>query len=121
MRTVAAAALVLAFSSTALADVSESLLSRSHAAERAGNKDAAERLAQSAIVADPKRASSYVGLADIYMHAGQPDFAGFYYAEALQIDPQNKDAVKGLATADRASKEETAAAERSLDKQKSGH
>jgi tetratricopeptide (TPR) repeat protein len=113
--------LLLASAGAALADKPESLLARSHAAERAGNRDAAVRLAQSAIVADPQRASSYVGLADVFMHAGQADFAGFYYAEALQIDPQNKEAVQGLETTGRMNKKQAAAAEGSLDKENSGH
>ena len=121
VRTGVAAALALAVAGSALADNPDSLLVRSRAAERGGNKGVAERLAQAAIVADPKRATSYVGLADLYMHAGQPDFAGFYYAEALRIDPQNKEATQGLLTADSVTNKATAAARRSLDKEKSGH
>jgi Tfp pilus assembly protein PilF len=113
--------LLLASAGTALADNAESLLVRSRAAARAGNWDAASRLAQSAIVADPKRVSSYVALADLYLHSGHPDFASFYYAEALQLDPQNKEAQAGLAVSDREAKKQTAAAEHSLDKKNNDH
>lgn len=113
--------LLLASARTALADNAESLLGRSRAAAHAGNWDAASRLAQSAIVADPKRVSSYVALADLYLHSGHPDFASFYYAEALQLDPQNKEAQAGLAVSDREAKKQTAAAEHALDKKNNDH
>lgn len=114
-------ALLLASTGTSIADTAESLLARGHAAERAGKWDAASRLVQSAIVADPKRASTYVALADLYMRAGHPDYATFYYAEALQIDPQDKQAELGLATADRETKKLKAATDRSLDKKNADH
>ena len=114
-------ALFLASAGTALADNAESLLVRSRAAAHAGNWDSASRLAQAAIVADPKRVSSYVALADLYLHSGHPDFASFYYAEALQLDPQNKEAQAGLAVSDRAAKNQTAATDHSLDKKNNGH
>jgi Tfp pilus assembly protein PilF len=76
-----------------------------------GKAVAAERLAQSAIVADPLRASSYVGLANLYLREGRTDFASFYYSEALEIEPENIEAQHGLAQVARAQKQETAAAE----------
>src|SRR5215469_8625248 len=82
-----------AFASTSAAD---SLLAKSKAAEQAGNRDAALRFAQAAIVADPSRPASYTALGDLYMRASQSDFASFYYAEALQIDPQDPAAQRGL-------------------------
>src|SRR5215469_11492321 len=88
-----------AFASTSAAD---SLLAKSRAAEQAGNRDAALRYAQAAIVADPSRASSYTALGDLYMHSSQSDFASFYYAEALLIDPQDPAAQRGLDLADKA-------------------
>jgi tetratricopeptide (TPR) repeat protein len=105
------AAVLLLLSAPALADTSESLMTRSRVAEKLGKADAAERLAQSAIVANPLRASSYVGLADLYLREGRMDFAGFYYAEALEIEPENREAQRGLAQVDSAKKQETAAAE----------
>ena len=116
-----ALALLLVSAGTALADNAETLLVRSRAAAHARNWDAASRLAQSAIVADPKRVSSYVALADLYLHSGHPDFASFYYAEALQLDPQNKEAQAGMVVSDREAKKQTAAAEHSLDKKNDDH
>lgn len=107
-----------AFASTSAAD---SLLARSRAAEQAGNRDAALRLAQAAIVADPSRASSYTALGDLYMHASQSDYASFYYTEALAIDPQDPSAQRGLELADKASDTATAAAASSLDKNQPQH
>lgn len=124
VRFVFASALTLALAGPVMADTAESLLARSRSAERAGKFDMATRFAQGAIVADPKNISPYLALADIYMHAGHPDFAGFYYAEALQLDPQSKLAQDGLATADRAAnetKKRTTAADRSLDKKNTDH
>src|SRR5689334_20326426 len=95
----------------------DTLLAQSRAAERTGNTTAAIRLAQSAIVADPLHTTSYVTLGDLYLRADQSDFAGFYYAEALEIEPDNKDALKGMAEAD-AHNRQTAAAAGSLDKAK---
>jgi len=109
------AAMLLA-SSAAHADTSESLMTRSRAAEKLGKADAAERFAQSAIVADPLRVSSYVGLADLYLREGRTDFASFYYSEALEIEPENVEAQHGLAQADRAQKQETATAEGSANR-----
>jgi tetratricopeptide (TPR) repeat protein len=120
-RIVAVASILLASPGAAPANYPESLLARSRAAEKSGNKLVAERLAQSAIVSDPLQASSYVGLADLYMREGHADFAGFYYAKALEIDPQNKEARRGLEAADHASAERTAQAEHSLDKEKGSH
>jgi tetratricopeptide (TPR) repeat protein len=107
-----------AFASTSAAD---SLLAKSRAAEQAGNRDAALRLAQAAIVADPTRVASYTALGDLYMRASQSDFASFYYTEALAIDPQDPAAQRGLELADKASETATAAAASSLDKNQSQH
>ena len=102
-----------AFGSTSSA---ESLLAKSRAAEQAGNRDAALRYAQAAIVADPTRPASYTALGDLYMQSSQSDFASFYYAEALQIDPQDAAAKRGLELADKAMQTSTAAAATPLDK-----
>lgn len=102
-----------AFGSTSSA---ESLLAKSRAAEQAGNRDAALRYAQAAIVADPTRPASYTALGDLYMQSSQSDFASFYYAEALQIDPQDAAAMRGLELADKAMQTSTAAAATPLDK-----
>lgn len=97
------------------------MIAKSRSADRAGNRDAAIRLAESAIVADPARASSYVELGDLYMRAEQPDFAAFYYAEALEVDPLDVAVQQDLARADAAAKVSTATAAGSLDKVGSPH
>ncbi|MBV9331469.1 MAG: tetratricopeptide repeat protein [Alphaproteobacteria bacterium] len=89
---------------------SDLLMAKSRAADRAGNRAAAMRLAESAIVADPGRAASYVELGDLYMRAGQPDFASFYYSEALEIDPLDMSVQKALTRADAAVSMSTSAA-----------
>ena len=112
----------LLFAPAALASTpnSESLLAKSRAAEQAGNHDAALRFAQAAIVADPMRVSSYTALGDLYRRNNQSDFAAFYYAEALAIDPQDPSAQLGLALAEKESQAQTAAAS-ALDKDQAQH
>ena len=86
----------------------ESLLSQAHDAIGKGDTDLAVRLAQSAIVADPARPTSYVALGDIYAQAGQAEYARSYYDEALGIDPSEPDALKALSALDRTHPEHTA-------------
>ena len=75
----------------------EGLLTQAHAAIAKGDSELALRLAQSAIVADPARPTSYVALGDIYAETGQADFARSYYDAALAIDPAEPGAKKALA------------------------
>jgi Flp pilus assembly protein TadD len=79
----------------------ESLLSQAHDAAGKGDTDLAVRLAQSAIVADPARPTSYVALGDIYAQVGQPEYARSFYEEALGIDPVEPNAVKALTALNR--------------------
>ena len=88
----------------------DSLLTQAHDAIGKGDTDLAVRLAQSAIVADPARPTSYVALGDIYAHAGEPDYARSFYDEALGIDPAEPNALKAIATLDRDHPEHTARA-----------
>jgi Flp pilus assembly protein TadD len=88
----------------------ESLLAQAHAAIGKGDTELALRLAQSAIVADPARPSSYVALGDIYAETGQPEYARSYYDEALGIDPAEPNALKAIAELDRTHPEHTARA-----------
>jgi len=81
----------------------ESLLTQARAAIGRGDRELALRLAQSAIVADPARPTSYVALGDIYAEAGQPDYARSYYDAALNIDPVEPSALKALSALDRTS------------------
>ena len=75
----------------------ESLLTQAHAASTKGETELAVRLAQSAIVADPARPTSYVALGDIYAEAGQPEYARSFYDAALGIDPAHPAALKAIA------------------------
>src|SRR5690348_311906 len=75
----------------------EDLMRQAQDASAKGYKDLALRLAQAAIVADPAKPQTYDFLGDLYAAEGQSDFAGFYYAEALSIDPSDAAAVKGTA------------------------
>ena len=78
----------------------ESLLAQAHAAVGKGDTELALRLAQSAIVADPARPTSYVALGDIYAEAGQADYARNFYDAALGIDPAEPSALKALSALD---------------------
>ncbi len=86
----------------------ESLLSQARDAVGKGDTELAVRLAQSAIVADPARPTSYVALGDIYAQAGQPDYARSFYDQALGIDPSDPAALKARAALDRNHSEHTA-------------
>jgi cytochrome c-type biogenesis protein CcmH/NrfG len=88
----------------------EALLSQAHDAVGKGDTELAVRLAQSAIVADPARPTSYVVLGDIYAGAGQADYARSFYDEALGIDPAEPTALKAIAALDRTHPEHTARA-----------
>jgi tetratricopeptide (TPR) repeat protein len=88
----------------------ESLLTQAQAATAKGDTELALRLAQSAIVADPARPTSYVVLGNIYAQAGQPDYARSYYDAALGIDPVEPGALKARSELDRTHPENTARA-----------
>jgi tetratricopeptide (TPR) repeat protein len=119
----AGVALALVCVEAALASASEadSLLARSKAEEVAGHEQAAIRLAQAAIVSNPARTDSYTALADLYARAHDGESASFYYQEALDIDPQDSAAQRGLMLAQNADKTRAAAAAGSLDKDGSAH
>src|ERR1700760_1006775 len=78
------------------ADTVGTLIPQARDAQKQGNTDLALRLAQSAIVADPARPTSYVALGDIYAAAGQQDYARSFYDAALGIDPAEPNALKAL-------------------------
>ena len=73
------------------------LITQAQDAQVKGEHELALRLAQSAIVADPSQPASYVALGDIYARQGQAEYARSYYELALQIDPQDAGALKGMA------------------------
>jgi tetratricopeptide (TPR) repeat protein len=115
------AAMLIGSASPAFADKVDQLLEKSRAAERLGHRAEAFGLAQSAIVADPARASSYTALGDLYLRQDQSEFARFYFQEALAIDPQERGATDGIARAEAAEKSGPAAAARSLDNPEGPH
>lgn len=88
----------------------ESLLTQAQAAIGKGDTELAVRLAQSAIVADPARPTSYVALGEIYAETGQAEYARSYYDAALGIDPADPSALKALSDLDRTHPEHTARA-----------
>ena len=85
------------------------LVGQARDAQNRGEGDLAIRLAQSAIVADPARPSSYDALADVYLALNQPEAARSYYGEALSIDPGDAGAQRGMAALDRGSPRQQAA------------
>jgi Flp pilus assembly protein TadD len=93
-----------------LASPASSLLSQAQAAQRHGKTELALRLAQSAIVANPADPATYIGLGDIYAHAGDAEFARNSYEKALDIDPQQPIALKAIAALDKDAKPDTASA-----------
>jgi len=97
---------------------SAQLAAQARAAMARGEVDLALRLAQSAIVADPSRPSSYDALGDVYAANHEPDYARNYYEEALSIDPSDPTATKAIASLDRAG--DTRKADASADGAKPG-
>ena len=85
------------------------LVAQSRDAQSKGDTELALRLAQSAIVADPARPSSYDALADIYAATNAPDFARSYYSTALSIDPTDMPAQKAMAALDRGANDKRSA------------
>jgi len=86
----------------------ESLLAGAQTATAKGDIELALRLAQSAIVADPARPTSYVALGNVYAQAGQNEYARSYYDAALDIDPVNPSALKAISALDHTRSETTA-------------
>ena len=78
----------------------ETLLAQAKSAIARGDTDLALRLAQSAIVADPRKPAAYIALGDIYAETGHADFARSYYDAALVIDPSEPAALKAIAALD---------------------
>ncbi len=78
----------------------ESLISQAHAAAAKGKMDDALVLLQSAVVADPSRAASYLALAQLYAEQRDFHFAHKYYDEALYLDPALASALEGEGQAD---------------------
>jgi Tfp pilus assembly protein PilF len=85
------------------------LVQQSRDAQSRGETELALRLAQSAIVADPARPSSYDALADIYAANNAPDYARSYYSTALSIDPTDMAAQKAMAALDRGANDKRSA------------
>jgi tetratricopeptide (TPR) repeat protein len=94
-----AAAVALAATS-ALAHPDPSPIARSRVAEQKGQIAQALLLIQSAIVAHPGDPANYIALGDLYSRTGHPNAAIKYYDDALFIDPTDRIALKGMALAD---------------------
>ena len=88
----------------------DDLMRQAQDASIKGDKDLALRLAQAAIVADPTKPATYDLLGDLYAAGGEGNFAGFYYGEALSIDPSDAAAAKGTAALARGSDQRAAEA-----------
>jgi Flp pilus assembly protein TadD len=73
------------------------LITQAQDAQVKGDHELALRLAQAAIVADPTKPQPYVALGDIYARQGQAEFARSYYDAALEVDPQDAAAQRGIA------------------------
>ncbi len=69
-------------------------------AAKQGNALAAVQLYQSAIIFAPSDPNGYNRLAQYYVGAHQPDMAEKYFGIALDVDPANASALKGLALLD---------------------
>ena len=102
--------LLLLGSAPALASDVPALLAQAEAAQSQGKAELAQRLAQSAVVADPADPAAYIGLGDIYARQGLNDFARNSYEKALDIDPQQAAALKAIAALDKDAKPDTASA-----------
>jgi len=79
----------------------DALIKQSRVAEDAGNTQDAILYIQSALVADPSRAATYAALGDFYARAHQTDLAMQYYDEALDLDPSDSAAKRGMAQVSR--------------------
>lgn len=79
------------------ADNIDTLIRQSRSAEQAGNIPDAILYIQSALVADPGRAATYAALGDFYVRANQSDLAMQYYDQALDLNPTEPTAKRGMA------------------------
>lgn len=75
-------------------------LSEAEAAKTKGDVVAAAQLLQSAIIASPADPEPYNRLAELYRGAGVTQLARKYFGIALNIDPTNATALKGIALLD---------------------
>lgn len=89
-------ALVPAYA-TAPNPASAALITQAQEAVGKGDTHLALRMAQAAIVADPASTAPYVALGDIHARQGEADYARAYYEAALQIDPQDAQALRAIA------------------------
>jgi Flp pilus assembly protein TadD len=90
-------ALAVVPASAATTPEANQLITQAQDAQVKGDHDLAVRLAQAAIVADPTRPEPYVALGEIYARQGQAEFARAYFDAALEVDPQDAAAQRGIA------------------------
>lgn len=74
---------------------SMSLLAKGEAAARAGNLDAAADTLETALAVDPRNREAFVALAEVTFDRGMPGKAIRLYRSALNLDPNDLDALKG--------------------------
>jgi cytochrome c-type biogenesis protein CcmH/NrfG len=72
-------------------------LREAEAAATRGDRLSAIHLFQSAIIFSPARPEPYLGIAEFYAAGNQAMLAGKYFGIALEVDPANPPALKGLA------------------------
>lgn len=97
----AAALLVLPNLAQASATVvnaeSQRLMQDANAQLSARQATAAADLYEAALAADPKNVSAYIGLGRVYESLGLPGKALSFYREALEVEPNNLDALEAQA------------------------
>ncbi len=88
--------IALAISGNALAQT-EDYMRRAEEAATRGDSLSAIQLYQSAIIYAPATIEPYLGIAEFYSNSVQQDLAEKYFDIALELDPANPIAHKGLA------------------------
>lgn len=88
--------IALAISGNAHAQT-EDYMRRAEEAVTRGESLTAIQLYQSAIISAPATIEPYLGIAEFYAYSEQPDLAEKYFDIALELDPANPPALKGLA------------------------
>lgn len=93
------------------ARASLTLAAKATAAMERGDLPAAQRLYETAVVANPANAAAFTGLGAVHEAREQPKLARKYYGIALSMEPSDPAALARLAGLDLASGDRTAALE----------
>jgi cytochrome c-type biogenesis protein CcmH/NrfG len=92
---------LLAFAAVGIAHAqAEDFLDRARAAEINGDIVSATQLYQSAIIYGSAMVEPYIGIAEFYAGNAEPNLAEKYFDIALELDPANPTALKGLGMLD---------------------